>query len=323
MQASAQDFTKIFYYTNGKKSFDSFQKNAKHIEVIAPQVYGVNAAGDLKGGPTKEFMAVAKKYKVKIMPLVVNSNFSKDTLEKILDDQSIQDKIIRQMVEEGTKMGYLGWQFDFEQMTSDKRDKYTAFVRRAYPEFKKAGQLFSVAVIAQYSLNPADYPKNLWYRVIGAYDYKELGKSSDFLSIMSYDQADSDGPVASLPWVKKVIRFAIGQVPPSKLSLGIPFYFWKWDAKTGKMVDIGGYGRIAELSKNDKQVVKWGWDPEHQVPFVDYFKNQKKYTAWYENSKSFSRKVDLAMLYKLHGFSAWTLGLEDPKIYPYLKERAI
>ncbi|MCX6713074.1 MAG: glycosyl hydrolase family 18 protein [Candidatus Vogelbacteria bacterium] len=318
----AQNFTKIFYYTEGIKSFASFQKNAKNIEVVAPQVYSVDETGELTGGLSAEFLIIARTNRVKIMPLLVNSQFSQDTLHQILDNPTVQDKIITQMIVEAKEFDFIGWQFDFEQMTDEYRDKYSAFARRAYPKFKEAGLQFSVAVIAQYSLNPSDYPRNLWHRVIGAYDYRELGKNSDFLSIMSYDEVDSAGPVASLPWVKKVIRFAIGQVPAHKLSLGVPFYFWKWDQKTGKVVDIGGYGRIAELT-NGNQAVKWGWDPELQVPFVDYFNSRKKYRAWYENAKSFSRKVDLASLYNLHGFSAWTLGLEDPGIYQYLRERAI
>jgi len=319
--AGAQDFNKIYYYTEGKKSLASFQKNAKDIDIVAPQIYSVNSAGDLKGGPNDDFMLTVAKYHVKVMPLIVNGGFSSTTLGKILDDPAVQDKIIKQMIAEAKNYGYIGWQFDFEQMTSDYRDRYSAFAKRAYPELKKNGLIFSVAVIAQYSLNSADYPKNLWYRVIGAYDYKVLGQNSDFLSIMSYDQADSTGPVASLPWVKKVIKFAITQVPAKKLSLGIPFYFWKWDVKTGKLVDIGGYGRVAELS--DRQVLKWGWDPELQVAYVNYMKDKKKYTVWYENAKSFSRKLDLAMLYEMHGFSAWTLGLEDPKIYGVTRARAI
>jgi len=321
--AEAQSFNKIYYYTEGKKSLASFQKNAKDIDIVAPQIYSVNSAGDLKGGPNDDFMLTVAKYHVKVMPLLINGGFSSTTLGKILDNPTLQDKIVQEMIAEAKNYGYVGWQFDFEQMSADYRDRYSAFARRAYPEFKKNNLIFSVAVIAQTSLNPADYPKNLWQRVVGAYDYKALGQNSDFLSIMSYDQADSTGPVAGLPWVKKVIKFAIGQVPAKKISLGIPFYFWKWDDRTGKLVDIGGYGRVAELSQNDTQVVKWGWDPDLQVAYVDYFKNHKKYTAWYENAKSFSRKLDLAMLYGLHGFSAWTLGLEDPKVYGVTRARAI
>jgi spore germination protein YaaH len=320
--AKTDDFTTVFYYTEGKKSFASFQKNAKYMDVIAPQVYSANAKGELSGSPSGRFLEVARVNRLKIMPLIVNSKFSSTTMDKILDDPTVQDKIIDAMIAEAKEYDYWGWQFDFEQMWADRRDKYTAFAKRAYPRLKAAGLKFSVAVIAQTSLSSADYPRDLWRRVIGVYDYKELGANADFLSLMTYDQADSGGPVASLPWVKKVIQFALTQVPARKLSLGIPFYFWKWDARSGKLVDIGGYGRVAELAGTD-QAVKWGWDADHQVAYVDYFKNRKKYTAWYENAKSFGRKLDLAMLYNLHGFSAWALGLEDPKIYPVIKQRAI
>jgi len=315
------DFVKLFYYRDGKKALESYKKNIKSIDVIAPQVYGVNAVGELKGGLDYDFVKLAEDNDVKIMPLVTNSNFSETILDKILEDTAIQDKIIKAMVEEGKKVGYWGWQFDFEQMKSDHRDKYSAFVKRAYSEFKKNNLVFSVAVISQISLNPNDYPNNLWQRVIGVYDYKALGANSDFLSIMSYDQPASGGPVASLDWQKKVVRFAIGQVPAEKLSLGIPFYYWKWDDKTGKLVDIGTFGRIAELFQYPRQIIKKGWDPTYQVAWVNYTQAKKTYTAWYEDSQSFSRKVDLALLFRMHGFSAWALGQEDPDVHNVIKTR--
>lgn len=320
---SPTDFVKIFYYRESQRAIDSFKKNVDHIDVIAPQSYGVNAEGELKGGLTDEFLAVVASSDVKVMPLLTNSGFSQEAIHKILDSKKIQDKIIKALIAEAKKEGYWGWQFDFEQMTSEYRDKYSAFVKRAYPEFKKHNLKFSVAVIAQYSLNPADYPNNLWQRVIGVYDYKVLGENSDFLSIMSYDQPSSPGPVASLDWVKKIVRFSIGQVPANKLSLGIPFYFWKWNDETGKLIDIGGYGRIDELFKYPKQITKKGWHPIYQVAWVSYVQQKTNYTAWYEDAKSFSRKIDLAKIYGMHGFSAWVIGLEDQKIYQVIAERGL
>lgn len=322
-QPAEQDFVKLFYYRDGKKAWESFQKNIKSIDVIAPQAYGVNTEGELTGGLDEDFVNLARANQVKIMPLVTNSNFSETILDKLLADTAIQDKVIKAMVDEGIKQNYWGWQFDFEQMKSDHRDQYSAFVRRAYPEFQKNNLVFSVAVIAQTSLNPDDYPNNLWQKVIGVYDYQALGASSDFLSIMSYDQPTSGGPVAGLDWVKKVVLFAISQVPASKLSLGIPFYFWKWDDTTGKLVDIGTFGRIAELLQYPKQIIKKGRDPICQVPWVTYIQQKKSYTAWYEDSKSFSVKTDLARLYKMHGFSAWALGQEDPAVHSVITARNI
>lgn len=322
-QTPDREFVKLFYYREGAKAWASFQKNIDKMDVIAPQSYGVNEKGELKGGLKEDFLALARQKRIKIMPLVTNSNFSEQILNTILEDAVVQDKIIKAMIAEGKKQNYWGWQFDFEQMKADRRDQYSAFVKRAYPEFKKNNMQFSVAVIAQHSLNPADYPNNLWQRVIGAYDYKVLGANSDFLSIMSYDQPASGGPVASLDWMKKVVRFSIGQVPASKLSLGIPFYFWKWDDSNGKLVDIGGYGRIRELFDWDKTIVKYGWHPVYQVAWVKYTQQKKIYTAWYENFKSFNSKIDLALLFQMHGFSAWALGLEDPRVYDVISSRAI
>ena len=122
-QSVPADFVKLFYYRDGKKAWESFQKNIKSIDVIAPQTYSVKADGEIKGGLTEDFLALAKKNNIKIMPLLTNSSFSQQDIHDILDNPNVQDKIIQAMIVEAQKEGYWGWQFDFEQMMAVYRDK--------------------------------------------------------------------------------------------------------------------------------------------------------------------------------------------------------
>ena len=56
----------------------------------------------------------------------------------------------------------------------------------------------------------------------------ELAKAADFISLMTYDDPNSVGPVASLPFVNSVLAYVKDKIPPEKLSLGIPLYNWGW-----------------------------------------------------------------------------------------------
>ena len=73
-----------------------------------------------------------------------------------------------------------------------------------------------MAVIAQISENPADYPKDLWRRIIGVSDYKRLAENSDFISLMSYDDPNSLGPVAGKIWLEKIISHSLTLIPKEK-----------------------------------------------------------------------------------------------------------
>ena len=105
-------------------------------------------------------------------------------------------------------------------------------------------------------------------------------------------------------------------VPKEKLSLGVPFYYWKRDDETQKIVGIGGYDGIKNVLKQPKVVA--GYSIQEQAPFLRYSIKGKKYTLWYENGRSVKKKIELVKSYGLHGFSAWALGLEVPSVYKSL-----
>lgn len=87
--------------------------------------------------------------------------------------------------------------------------------------------LLSVAVIARTSENPTDLPEGSWDYYAGVYDYKRIGAAADFISLMSYDDPYSTGPVANIEWFKKTVTYA-QLIPAKKLSVGIPVYGWIW-----------------------------------------------------------------------------------------------
>ena len=111
-----------------------------------------------------------------------------------------------------------------------------------------------------------------------------------------------------------MLTYTLDRIPADKVSLGIPFYFWSWQYSTGKRSHIGGFPKVDTLLQS-KGYLKKGWNEELGVSWVTYYKGGRKLTAWYEDKKSFQTKVDLVREYKLRGFSAWALGLEDPKIW--------
>jgi len=310
---SLPGYVRIFYYQEGKNARKSFTENLGSVDVLAPQTYSLNAAGELKGSVNSDIFKLAQKNNIKVMPLVTNNGFGQASIKAILNDSVKQERAIATLVLEAKKQGYWGWQVDFEQMDLSYRDAFSSFIKKLAASMKGEGLVLSVAVIAQVSENPNDYPKNLWQRIIGVYDYATLSSSADFISVMSYDDPESTGPVARYSWIEKVITHSLKYIPKEKLSLGIPLYYWKWDTARGKIVGIGGNTTLQETLKKYK--VTKGYSEKEQVPFLTYQIAKKSYTIWYENAKSIEKKLELITKNDLHGFSAWALGLETPGIH--------
>ena len=311
------DYLRIFYYREGKLARESLFTYFKSIDVLAPQSYSLNTAGKLSGSVKIDIISFAKNHNIKLMPLVTNGNFNQASYKSILDDTSKQDLAINALVDEAKKNNYWGWQIDFEQMDVSYRDKYSAFVNKMAEILKKNDLKSSVAVISQVSDNPNDYPNDLWRKTIGVYDYAALAKSVDFISLMSYDDPESEGPIVEYSWLKKVINYSINLIPPEKLSLGIPLYYWQWNNYTGARIGIGGRQGIYNVFNAHK--VSVNYSTEHEAPYLTYWKRAKQYIIWYENARSVAKKVELIKQYRFHGFSAWALGLELASIYNVIR----
>jgi spore germination protein len=247
------------------------------------------------------------------MPLVVNKKFSRDCAHAFLDDPAAQERAIEAMAAEAKKNGYWGWQVDFESIDDSYRDKFSAFIAELYKTMQKDKLVLSVAVMAKTSDEPGDYPEGSWHKYVGVFDYDALAPNVDFLSIMSYDDPFSTGPVARYSWLKEVLDYAVKHVPPKKISLGLPLYYWVWSNSTGTRLGAGGYSALKSIL--NKYRTAYYYDTTYQAPRITYKKNKKFYTLWYENGKSLQAKIDFIKQYKLGGFSAWALGSEVPSAY--------
>lgn len=313
----ANTIQKIFYFKDNQNARTSLFSHSSVIDILSPQVHSIDGTGTLTGNISPDILTFAQNHKIKIMPLVTNKGFSPSVANAILDDQLKQNIAINALVAEAEQNKYWGWQMDFEQMDASYRDRYSAFIAKINNAFKEHNLILSIAVIAQISENPADYPKNLWQRIIGVYDYGTLADNSDFISVMSYDDPKSKGPTAPYPWLKKVLAHSLSLIPADKLSLGIPLYYWDWNNTSGKLISVGGYTGIKNVLKKYHTVS--GYSTTNQAPYIKYSIKKNHYQLWYENGKSITQKINLIKKYKLKGFSAWVLGLEAPSVYSALK----
>ncbi len=313
----AASYERLFYYRNGPNATISLAQHAGSIDILAPQTYHVDGQGNLQSDFQPFILKITDRYNIKVMPILTNGAFDQKSLEALLRNPLQQDTLIAQLITEAQKNHFYGWQIDFEQMDISYRDQFTAFVKKTHEAFAAHNLKLSVAVIAQISSKPEDYPKNLWTKLIGVYDYAALAANSDFISIMSYDAPQSPGPVAPLAWMQKVIAFSLQHIPKEKLSLGIPLYYWKWNGANGKLVSIGGDEGIQTALK--RKGIEKGYDVEQHAPYISYKDKGVYYTVWYENARSVKEKVDLIKKDKLRGFSAWALGLEGSDVYSAMK----
>ncbi len=318
LPAHAFALEKIFYLAkyNAESGVASVNQNWQKIDILAPQMHTVTFnknSAKITGGFGLKLKKAIKNYNLKVMPLIANANFNQSLMHKLLVSDYEQNRVITGLIYLAKRDKYIGWQFDFENIRYSDKDLYTAFVKKTYDQFKKNNLVLSVAVIAR-SVDFED--TNAFKNWGGAYDYKRLSKSADFISLMAYDDPQSKGPVASTEYVNKILDYVKDKIPQEKLSLGVPLYYWKWNADTNKKVGSGFFNNVLAIASNYLHTINF--DESLGVSSLSYSYKNKNYKVWFEDKKSFEVKLNIIEENNLRGFSAWLLGGEDPAIWSAL-----
>lgn len=306
----------LFYFFNNSYGFANFKKNTSSIDVIAPQVYTVGYDLKIKKPSNTKILQEAKRKKIKTVPLLVNANFDKVLMSDILLNKDAQDEIISFMIKEADKYDFAGWQFDFENLNHLDRDMFVDFVEKTSKELKKHDLEFSVAVVPRSKPYDPNSTNQDWS---SGYDFKEIAKYVDYISLMSYDDPYSVGPVASLPFTKKILDYMMTEIPAEKISLGIPLYCWKWD--NGVNVKVGSLThKLASKEYQKGKNKSKGYDETLGAEWLKYTYKGSEYTIWCENEKSIQTKLDIIENNKLRGFSAWAIGQEPTWLWKVIKQ---
>jgi spore germination protein YaaH len=323
----------IFYYVDGAKNFQDFKSHLDKIDIIAPSSYKFDNSGVIWGSVDTRIISLAKKNNIGIMPLVANYKFDQKLLHDFLSDQKSKSRLITTLLVLCRQNGFMGIQFDCENLSMHDKNAFTNFYRQAADSLHKYGYIISDAIVHDYDdYNlPTEYFKWMYENWRGGYDLKALGKASDFISIMTYSEhtrRTTPGPEAGLPWIEKVIGHLLSYIPAEKISLGIPLdsQHWytafdtiKYFANARSWSDVLSYNSAMDLA--DRFNAKILWNEEEQVPYAIYDNGGLMEYIYFEDARSFKAKYNLIDKFKLLGFSAWVLGNEDPDIWKYIPSK--
>lgn len=295
----------------------SLSKYSDNINAIATFSYQVDANGNLKltGQSQKKSVDFANSNNIK--PLVLIHNFNNGTFDKglshaVLSDAKKRKKLIDNILVVMSKEEYSGVNIDIENIYWYDRANYTALIKDLKAKLAPYGFLTTVSIPAKTS---DTYKSNNWS---GAFDYKEIGKYADRILLMTYDEhyfGGAPGPIASYPWVDKVLAYATSIIPSQKLLLGIPGYGYDWSSKGNKAVTFKNVAGM--LSSTSSQSL---WDSNAKSPYFTYTRDGVTHTVWYEDAQSLSYKLPLVEKYKLGGIGIWKLGYDNDAFWQVIEK---
>ena len=315
----------LWYSTDAEQSVQSFLANAGKITVVAPQSFSMDSIGTIWGKVDSRVIATARAKGVKVIPLIVNPGFDQSIIHHILNAPDARRRAIHNIAALCRDNRFDGIQFDFENINVTDRDAFTSFSREVADSLHRIKCSLSAAVVPRSSEFPGATAYHQWIydNWRGAYDYKALAESMDFISLMTYSQhtrRTPPGPVAGYPWMEDVVKYVLSSgVPAGKISLGLPSYSERWyptyDAQAGAHTSGSGVSyAVAEgiLAENG---VTATWDAKQKEGYAFWQNDGINEFLFIEDAKAFEARLALVAQYKLRGYSVWVLGQEDPAVW--------
>lgn len=299
-------------YSGDKSSYNQIIKNSNSINDIATSTYTINNLGHLSGKAPKDQISIANNNGIDSLAMITN-NFNGNIAKAVLENANIRQTLIKNISSTLKSNNYNGVNIDFEGVYPYDRNYYTTFISELYAVLHPQGLIVTASVPAKV----IDNPENSWN---GAYDYSEIGKYTDKVIIMTYDEhspGGSAGPIASIDWVKNVVNYTKSTIPSYKIILGIAAYGYDWSSKGTKAYGINS---IYTLAKTYNAQINW--DNASQSPHFDYKdKSGNSHKVWFENSTSLSYKLDIINNNNLGGLALWRLGLENQDYWSIIKSK--
>lgn len=293
-----------YYYPGDNSSYNSLSNYSNYIDEIATDTYSTDGLGNITGYVPSKQLSYANSNNITAYAMVSNYFDGKIT-KSLLESSENRQRLINNILNSLKQNNYKGVNIDLEGIYSYDRSQFTDFMTELYNTLHPQGLMVTVAVPAKTVDNPSDG----WS---GAYDYAQIGKYSDKVIIMAYDDhwAGGDpGSIASIGWVQKVVDYTVKVIPKEKVVLGLAAYAYDWPS-TGARADSYSISEAYSVASQNGATIKW--DSVSKSSYYNYTDSSGVYhTVWFEDSTSIGYKLDIVNNYDLSGVSVWRLGLEN------------
>lgn len=301
----------LWYYTNSPNAQTSLQTNYSLITGLLPFWYPVTETGEIINNSNNQILNFAQENNIPVYGVIHNftgTQFDRQLIDKLLANPDLRDTLINNIKQLITTQGLKGVNIDFEFISAINRNNLTLFMEELYTSLHPEGYRVTIAVPAKETDNPTS-------NFSGAFDYHDLSNFTDQIIVLTLDEHylsfANPGPVASIPWVERVLNYATSQIPPEKIKMGIPVYGYDWpQGETGRTVS---FQEVKSLAEKYNSEIKF--DQVEKVPYLTYTANGKNHQVWFENAQSFEMKLETLEKYNLAGFAVWRLGPEDPAVW--------
>lgn len=253
-------------------------------------------------------ITLAKRYGVApiltLTPFGPDGQFNNQLISAVVNDLTARETLKNEIVDQITERGFEGLDIDFEFILASDRQAFVEFVAYMREAVNALGYPVSVALAPKTSADQ----QGLLYE---GKDYPALGAAADYVLLMTYEWGYKYGPplaVAPIDQVRRVLDYAITEIPPEKINLGIPNYGYDWALPFVRGETVAEtIGNIQAVQRAVTKGVPIQFDETAQSPYYNYRLGNVEHEVWFEDARSMNATFSLIEEYGLRGASYWTI----------------
>lgn len=286
-----------------------------YLTYLTPFTYGITPQGGLVDLDDQVLIAMAQDGGaaplMHLSTLTEEGSFSNELAHLVLTNMEIQNTLINNVQAQLAQRGYRGLDVDFEFVFPEDALPYAQFISNLAQRLNPLGYPVIAALAPKTS---ADQPGLLYE----GHNYQAIGAAANEVLLMTYEWGYTYGPpmaVAPLPNVRRVVEYALTEIPAEKIWLGMPNYGYDWP-----LPFVQGESKATSISSQQAVAlaVRYGaeiqYDNYAQSPWFRYTDEQGgAHEVWFEDARSVRAKLALIPEYGLLGAGYWNLMRNFPQ----------
>lgn len=231
------------------------------------------------------------------------------------NNQSTLSEHVSRLVSLATSTGADGIDIDYEtayfganaSQVAPLREGYVHLMSQLCGQLHRLGKQCSIAVVPTFTGRMGRNGHVMPF----LYDYSRLAQIADRVEIMAYDQhtrLGAPGPIAGIPWLESIARYAARTMPAQKVWIGLPLYGRDW---------VGNHGSTLKHPNIEPLLARSDIHPHFDAVQGEMTFRYGPHIAWFPDAASISAKLAVVRSYGFHA-AFWSLGQEIPGTWDHI-----
>lgn len=269
--------------------------------------YRITDDGEIVDIDDAEIVRIATEYGVASIMIISTSTATQERnyelIHNILISDVIQNRLIDNVLTNIKVKGYYGLNVDFQDVLPSDQQLYVDFIEKITSRLNQEG--YEVFV----TITPTTFETEIG-RMYQGLDYAGIGQAANGTILLSYEWGfDLRIPIGVISFseVKQSLDYAVTQIMPGKIYIGIPSigYVWKLPFEEGiSIANAISHSNAIELAREVGATILYNEISE--APFFQYV-SEFEYIVWFKDARSIDALVKLVPEYDLQGIGTWQI----------------